>query len=247
MKNNFRNAFSDIRATDEMKRNTIDFVCNNMKPRKNMHKQTALLVATCCIFAVCAVFGYGAYATPVSYISIDVNPSLEIALNRFERVVSAGAYGKDGELVLQRLRLKNKLYTDAVQLLLADEAFLGYLNDDALLSFTVVSEHESKLRHGIEQCTKELSNSTEFCGANPGLVEEAHLNGLSFGKYRACLELLAYDDSITADDCKDMSMRQIRERTQEHKNAGGNGHSGGKGGDITSGQGAHHKRQNRGN
>lgn len=42
--------------------------------------------------------------------------------------------------------------------------------------------------------------------------EEAHQNEMSFGKYRAYLELAEYDESITVEDCHGMTMQEIQKR-----------------------------------
>ena len=52
--------------------------------------------------------GYSWVQRPVSYVSIDVNPSIELALNRFDRVVYAAAYNLEGEEILNGLSLKGK-------------------------------------------------------------------------------------------------------------------------------------------
>lgn len=43
----------------------------------------------------------------------------------------------------------------------------------------------------------------------------AHEAGMSFGKYKAFLELQALNPDITAEDIKDLTMRQIRDMIAE--------------------------------
>lgn len=49
-------------------------------------------------FLMAGAGGYTVYSRPVSYISIDVNPSIELAVNRFDRVVSAKATTQTGRI-----------------------------------------------------------------------------------------------------------------------------------------------------
>ena len=65
--------------------------------------------------------------------------------------------------------------------------------------------------------------------------EEAHQYRMSFGKYRACLELSKYDESVTVEECHGMSMGEIEDRIETCKGHG-NGNRG-EGG---------HRRRNRG-
>ena len=52
------------------------------------------------------------------------------------------------------------------------------------------------------------------------IVSEAHGHGISIGKYSAYLQLAKYDDSVTVEDCHEMSMSEIHRRISEHKHRG---------------------------
>lgn len=215
MNNEFREAFGPIRATDEMKRNTLAFLRQESLKRQRKVRAPLRYAVACCaamVLTVCGISGYHFYTTPVSYISVDVNPSVELGLNPLDRVVTVESYNDDGVQVLENVVLKNKSYTQAVELLLADEIFESYLAQDALLSFTVVSDKEERLLAGIQQCNGYAQNAAECYGASANLRDEAHSSGLSLGKYRAFLELSQYDSSMTAEDCKGLTMRQIRDQ-----------------------------------
>lgn len=68
--------------------------------------------------------------------------------------------------------------------------------------------------------------------ADMSLVEEAHGNGLSLGKYLAYQVLLRYEPTVTVEDCHEMSMSQINGRIEEHEHGAnhGDGHGGRHGG-----------------
>lgn len=220
LNNQFREAFGSIHATEQMKQNTCDFLLHEYSKQQRKHR-IPLRYATvfCAILAlvICSVSGYRFYITPVSYISVDVNPSVELGLNRLDYVVSSTAYNNDGVIILQNLNLKHKSYTEAIEILLADNTFGNYLSDSSLLSFTVVSDKEEVLLAGIRQCHGYANINTECHSANAQLVEDAHHTGLSFGKYQAFLELSNYDKSITAEDCRNLTMRQIRDRIRQYQ------------------------------
>lgn len=233
MKHNLREAFKPIHATDSLKQNTNAFVHSVILRRQRKNRAPMRVALACCaalVVVVCGVGGYQAYQAPVSYISVDVNPSVELALNWLDRVVGTTAYNNDGALILQNLNLNHKSYTEAVELLLADETFAGYLSGDSLLSFTVVSDREERLLAGIRQCQGYATNNAECHGANTQMMEDAHHNGLSFGKYQAFLELSQYDSTVTVEDCKALSMRQIRDRISAYQSGADTPASGGHGG-----------------
>lgn len=246
MNNKIHDAFEPIHATEGLKQNANAFIHSEVvKRRRKSHVPTRYALICCAMLAVmvCGIGGYSFYQIPVSYISVDVNPSVELALNRFDRVTTATAYNDDGALILQNLSLVNKPYTEAVELLLSDKTFSAYLSDGSLLSFTVVSDKEDYLLAGIQQCEGYAQTNAECHSVKADNMEAAHHNGLSFGKYQAYLELAKYDKAITPEHCRDLSMREIRDLTNRYASgedtAGTQLHSGQGNGGGGNGHGHH--------
>ncbi len=77
-----------------------------------MRFQKTFATACAALLLAIGITGYSWTKTPVSYISIDVNPSIELSLNRFGRVVSATAFNAEGRKILETLSLKatNRAY-----------------------------------------------------------------------------------------------------------------------------------------
>lgn len=232
--NVIRDSMEEIRASKELKRNTMEYLRNQQRYyRARMVRRYVLAAACICLFLLGG--GYTLYARPVSYISIDVNPSIELGINCFGRVVEADAYNRDGNAVLMQVPLKNVPYLKAISRLLGDESYSGYLTEDSRVFITVISERweiileeiradELAGRYGAQTYTSDLT-----------CREEAHQYRMSFGKYRACLELSKYDESVTVEECHGMSMGEIEDRIETCKGHG-NGNRG-EGG---------HRRKNRG-
>lgn len=230
-----QDALEPIHATEEMKQKTISFLHRELTRRQRKRHRALHYAMSCCavLFLGCGFGGYYSYITPVSYISIDVNPSVELGLNRMDRVVTVTPYNDDGAQLVQSLSLKHKPYTEAVELLLADETLKSYLNEDALLSFTVVSRKKDAILTGIQQCRGYSQSGAQCHSADTDFMEAAHGCGLSFGKYQAFLELAKYDETITPEECKNLSMGQIRDcidsytegtdSTESHGSGGGHG------------------------
>ena len=112
-RNEIQKGMENIRATEEMKRNTLHYL-EAQRDRKYRgifqrmpYRALCYAMAVICIFILAGTGGYSVYSRPVSYISIDVNPSIELAVNRFDRVVSATGYNADGEDILQHVSLEN--------------------------------------------------------------------------------------------------------------------------------------------
>lgn len=219
--NNIKKAFDSVKADDVLKTSTVNFLRDEIekrqpKPRFRMlYKACAVTVAL--ILTIGGISLFSALTTPVSYISVDINPSFELSLNCFDRVIAVTAYNDDGEQIVQNLDINGDSYTEAIDEILADESFSDYLSEDSLLTVTVISDKEETILEGIKNCPKMQNQNSECLGTNKETKEVADRNGLSFGKYNAYSELLQYDPSVTVDDCKNMTMRQIRDRINECK------------------------------
>ncbi|MDF2609729.1 MAG: hypothetical protein K0R92_1203 [Lachnospiraceae bacterium] len=89
-----------------------------MKIQKvHITKKLALCVASAAVLLLTTGIGAWAYTTPYSYVSLDVNPSIEYTLNRFERVIDVKAVNDDGQVILDQIDidgLTNESIEDAI-------------------------------------------------------------------------------------------------------------------------------------
>lgn len=224
--NMIRQSLSRIQATEDLKKNTLHYLLKQQE-QKSVFKQRAVVkyaLAAVCMFLLLGAGGYSVYRQPVSYISIDVNPSVELGINRFGRVVSADAYNEDGQTVLQQLSLKNIPYVQAINKLLATEISSGFLKDDSVLVLTVVSAPYASIMEELSAADFSRNYETLLYTSDAICMEEAHSHQMSFGKYRGYQELSQYDTSVTVEDCSKMTMEEIHDRIKSCS-----GHQGGNG------------------
>lgn len=212
--NRIQDSMKDIRASEELKARTLQYLRKQQKAGKPQTIWRYALAAACFFFLLAAAGGYTLYARPVSYISIDVNPSVELGVNRFGRVVSADAYNGDGQEVLKSVRLKNISYIQAIDRLLKSEDYSAYLTGDSRLVFTVISDKSEKIVREISANEISREYETQTYVSDIDCREEAHQYEMSFGKYRAYLELSQYDETVTVEDCHGMSMGEISDRIE---------------------------------
>lgn len=226
VQNRIQKSMENIRATEEMKQNTLRYLEMQQIKQSSIFQRkpyTALryVMAVICVFLLAGTGGYAVYSRPVSYISIDVNPSIELAVNRFDRVVSAIGYNEDGQDILEHVSLKNISYQQAIERLLQDAYYSRYLNQDSQLVVTVVSEHSDAMLEQINANDSFQALGALTYSSDTACMDEAHQHEMSFGKYRAFLELSQYDANITVEDCHNMTMGEIQNRIRSCQ-----GHSG---------------------
>ena len=257
MSNRIRDAFDDVHAEKELKEHTKEYLRRKVYQRRRPLWMAPVRAAAAAVCLFLVVLGGGAwlYLAPTAYISIDINPSLELGVNRFDRIVSVKGFNDDGVRLAEQLDIKYMDYDDALEQILADQSVEDYLAGNALLSVTVVCDNEAKnsemLEH-VESCT--ASHSSVSC--HSGSTEEmhdAHEAGLSFGKYRAYLELKELDPDITPDDIRDLSMREIQDLIDSLSGGESNSSDGNAAvpdstgvSDDTDGEGGHHSEEHEG-
>lgn len=216
MSNKLKAAFDEIHAEEPLKDKTKAFLALRAGAYRShtASKYKRLIpVVTCLLFILCGWGGYQIYFTPTSVVSIDVNPSIELGVNRFDKVVSVNGYNSAGMESVASLRLKFLDYTKALNQILGSEYITNFLLQDEVLSIAVVgpdNEQTARMLVNIKAYTTGQTNI--YCySANFEEVASAHAVGLSYGKYRAFLEVQALNPDITPGEIQAMTMREIRD------------------------------------
>ena len=218
MRDELRKAFDSVRASRELKENTLERVMGNRGGRRRpaAAARRGLAAAACLVLALAGWGGYWLYFTPTAAISIDVNPSLELGINRFDRVVSVEGYNADGQALAAQLSVTHLNYEQAVEQILDTQEIAALLAQDEVLTITVTGSDEGQCGRILSCVEAETAQSPNIhCqSARQEEVEAAHDLGLSYGKYRAYLEVLALDPTVTPEEIQGMTMREIREMIQ---------------------------------
>ena len=217
---------------------------NNQRGEKIMGKSLvagAIALAACLLFAALGLGAVGAAVLlPSAYVDIDVNPSIELGVNRFDRVVSARALNDDGEAVLQDVDVVWSTYEDAVDGIGDELTNQGYLNADSFVSVTISCgdmEQYQLIESTSRRCLEGEAGQVSCDYASEEERHEAHESGLGVGKWRVWRDLVDSGSSLTAEDAAEMSVRELRDLLGESGEKGeasssgrhGDGHHHGKG------------------
>ena len=157
---------------------------------------------------------YQKYNTEVSYVCLDVNPSFELCLNHQDKVINAVAYNEDGDDLLNKIDYKNKHYGEVIEDILHHDEFQRYLTED--LTITVVSKDDAEIQQNIRKSMETVQCDGNVVCSDVQTREEAKSNHCSVGKYVAYEELFQYDQTVTIEDCKEMTMHEIYEEIDKH-------------------------------
>ena len=216
MDNRLREAFAVVTAEDELLEKTRRALFKKTRGyAAHPVRRAAVWAAALASFLLFVGLSAGLFFMPVSAISIDVNPSLELSVNRFDRVVAVEGCNEDGKALLEGLDLQFMDYAQALDTLLADQRMQAYLERGESLSIFVACDDQQrscKMLATVEHCTGGRQNNVHCHAGGRAESEAAHQAGLSCGKYRVFLELQALDPTVTPEDVQNMSMREIRDR-----------------------------------
>lgn len=210
MSNPIRDAFDQIHADEALKQRTKDVLTYRLASRRRR-----IFRKTCAALACLSVLLFGSYWTvlhPVAVISVDVNPSIELGINRFDRVVWVKGYNESGQALARTFSVRFMNYIAALQEILSDQRLSSYLQEESdEISIVVVGETEdAEMMREVTSCAAEHRQTTCHA-ATMSEVEQAHEMELSYGKYMAYLELRELEPAFTPDDVRDMTMREIRD------------------------------------
>lgn len=209
-------AFEEV-CTGDLKTPTLEFVRENQtKTEKNSRKRLlfpAIPAMAGGFFAVILAVLIPLYFFPTVFISVDINPSLELGINRLNRVVSVKGINEDGEILAKKLDIRFMDYQDALNLILKNPKISELLAADGVMSFCVVGRNrgksqEMKILSTLEEKTKTSLNT--YCHyADFKEVKEAHHQGLSYGKYKALMQLQKNYPEIQPENFRNIPMKDI--------------------------------------
>lgn len=219
MNDKIKSAFDAIHANNEIKNNTREFIAqktHGYSTRKNPRFRRIIPAAAVCLVLVIFA-GFGLYFTPTTHINIDINPSLDLGINRFDIVVSVKPLNDDGKKLMETLDLKFAAYDKAIRKILEDKSIEALLSEDEIMTVTVIETNTAQsanILSAVKDCTNDYNN-VHCHSASSAEASAAHELGLSYERYLAYMELRTLDPDITPEIIQSMTMREIRELTAQ--------------------------------
>lgn len=114
MRDRLSAVLSKVHAGEELRERTL----MSVYPRARRRRRAPLVLAAVCLVAVLGSFG-GLFFAPASAIGIEVNPALELKINRFDLVVWIEGLNEDGRRIAEESGLMFTEYSQAVDALVA--------------------------------------------------------------------------------------------------------------------------------
>lgn len=185
------------------------------------------------IFLFVAFIGLGAYGytVPYSYIDIDINPSVEITTNIYDRVIDVVSLNEDGRELLTKLdSIKNKGIEDGIDSILDKAEEKGYFKDETrnAVMLTVSSKNETKAAKIKEEVQQVAAKKVQINNANAEVVvekvnlerhDDAKKIGISPGKLMLIEKAIESNPGQKVEDLKDKPVKEILKSIKAGKKA----------------------------
>lgn len=231
MNERIKNAFDQIQAEEKLKNSVYRNVNRRMHKRErfsiNLLFPSKWVIAVTCfvLFLISGLSGYGFYYTEAAAVSIDLNPSIEISINSFGRVVAAKSFDETSQGILDTVSLTHLSYEDAIETLLCAPSMKPFLTDGSVVNVTLVTdaEKEEKWLNQLERCVDQILTNhhkgvmVQYGCTTSSVRQSAHHEGMSMGKYCAIQEVMEEESGTTLEEFQDMNVDEIR----SHKDACG--------------------------
>lgn len=199
-----------------------------MKEHVKIKKHIAAWVASAAAIVLVALGGTAyAYYSPYYYVSLDVNPSIEYTINRFDRVLTAKAVNEDGTEILKEVELKNlsnRTIDDAISLTVAQIKEDGYFGDndgDIVIATSGADlKKAEKLANRLKENAENVAGDEVTVEANHvgrDRVEEARKLGTTPGKLNLVQKLQESASDPTAINTEEWLNKPVKDIMKEIK------------------------------
>ncbi|MFX0560345.1 anti-sigma factor domain-containing protein [Tepidibacillus infernus] len=156
-----------------------------------------------------------------AYVTVDINPSVEIAISSKETVLQIEGINEDGKKLVQTIRdsIIGIPVAQATSILLQESEKLGYIkaNAEVVISTTRLIEDqtfekniEDQVKRAVADQLKKVTNvSITTVETTAQVREDAQKSGLSTGKYAIYLMTKNKNQEISIDRFKNQSISEI--------------------------------------
>ena len=208
---------------DRLRENTRLVVQQEIRRKQSAKRPRRLTWAFPAVAAVLVAFVFLFVLTPaadeVSYVTIDINPSVSMQLNASNTVLSVSAENDDAKMLLENMKLAGLQFEEALGAVVQAADAQGYLKDDGHVLVACFGNEPGINQRQIE---KTVSESTRrevrvmLLQSSKKVFEEAKAHKLKPGV--ALLKKQAIEQGIKEQDVDEI-IDQMVEQTSEKKNA----------------------------
>lgn len=181
------------------------------------------------ILAVIGFIGYPKWANrAISYVTISINPEVELALNSDDEVVEVIPVNSDADILVSDLDLEGLTIEEATEKIIDSAMETGYLDeysDENTVVVTTVNDDDEDRKELEEKVMTKLNTHFEARnlygvlvarGLDDELKSEADNYGISYGKMLLVDRALSLNTALSKDDLVTMSIQKIQSEIKSY-------------------------------
>lgn len=154
-------------------------------------------------------------------VSIDVNPSVELSINKEDKVIHAKALNADAGKILDGMKLEQVDLNVAVNAIIGSMLKYGYLDDlanavlvsvengDETRSSALKKQISEDIAAMLEQNNQSVTLLNQNITSDEQLMEFAKKHGISYGKALFIYQIAQKDNSLVMDQLAGMSISRL--------------------------------------
>lgn len=201
--------------------------------KKKSFKNFARVAVAACLVLVVGLFSISFYGNNVavdSIVDLDVNPSIELATNKQEKVIKVTAINEDANEIIDGMDLKNTDLKVAVNAIIGSMVQKGYFDavDNSIL-VTVQNKDEQKAISLQKELSVNIDETLDSYQVEASVIKQtvskdkinksaeelAKELGISVGKANLIQNLIGKDDSLKAEELAKMSIKDLAKVVKE--------------------------------
>ena len=188
------------------------------------------LASIAAVFILIFGLGYGAYSynAPYAYISLDINPSIEISVNVFDRIISLKGVNNDGKILADLHNYRNMKVDEGIKNVIHSAVQQGYIKAeiDNMVFMTLSSKDANKTNELDRTIGISASEEIQSSGVEVKLYiednsiqnhKDAEKLGISPGKLVLIKKLKENEPQIDLQNYIDIPVKEIIKSITENE------------------------------
>lgn len=193
---------------------------------KKPRRRWAPLAVAAALAVVCCAFGLTSWRSAsavASVVSLDVNPSIQLQVNKNEKVLAADALNEDAEVILDGMDLKGTQLKVAVNAIVGSLLQNGYLDrlssailisvedDDALRAARLESDLTSEVGTALQNASAGAAVLSQVVGYDAELISLAQGSSISVGKAAMVRDVQALNGQLDFNALSALSVEELKQ------------------------------------
>jgi len=208
--------FKTVKTSEGYEVGMVLFVDNSLRPRSYYWRKIAYMAASILLVVFIGV-GAFAWSTPAQFINIDINPSVELSVNYFDRIISVNALNADGQKLIESVSVRTQRYESGIELVICTAQEMGYLNDEEDVLISISSSDPKRTEKAQNDIREKVSPSVEILTFNAQERKQSVKKGISPGKNDIIEKVIEIGTDIDKEKLTEIPVKDLMKIVKQNR------------------------------